>query len=317
MIFSGSAPGSLMLFGEHAVLHGKQALCCAVDQRICVTVTPRQDQEIHLSSPRLGMDVIDLNAFAIRAPFTFVLTAIDQYRPQIQRGFDLTVNADFCATMGLGSSSAVTVATVGTLAQWLGRALSPQELFNESKAVVLRVQGVASGADVAAAVLGGVVAYRAQPLEMKSFEMTPDLVLVYSGKKVPTQAVIQIVSEKQKAEPTRYHELYNKIEACVEQAILALQEKNWKAVGELMNQHQLLQTALGVSTPLLDELVSDLCRQPQIYGAKISGSGLGDCVVGLGLAAHPLFPLTEQQQRVGVTEVPVKISAIGYQNEKN
>lgn len=154
LIFSCSAPGSLMLFGEHAVLHGKLALCCAVDQRIRVELTPRSDQQIYLSSP-LGQLVVNLRDFTVQAPFEFVLTALDRYRNLLPQGFDLTVKADFSATMGLGSSSAVTVATVGTLSQWLGWSYSPEQLFQESKAVVLQVQGVGSGADVAAAVLGG------------------------------------------------------------------------------------------------------------------------------------------------------------------
>lgn len=306
-----------MLFGEHAVLHGKQALCCAVDQRIRVTLTPRADREIHLASSTLGVCKIDLDSFTIQSPFEFVLTAIDRYRDQIARGFDLAINAEFAATMGLGSSSAVTVATLGTLTQWLGVSLPSTELFNEAKAVILRVQGMGSGADVAAAVFGGIVAYRIQPLEIKSFAMTPDLVLVYSGAKMSTRAVIQIVAEKQQAEPTRYQQLYDEIDACARQAVAALQAQDWPMLGDLMNQHHALQAALGVSTPLLDRLTADLRRQNHIFGAKISGSGLGDCVVGLGAAAENLFPLNTEQQRAGVQQIPVKISTEGFRYEKN
>lgn len=312
MIFSSSAPGSLMLFGEHAVLNGKQALCCAVEQRIRVTLAPRDDRQIHLSSPALGKCIIDLQAFAVCAPFEFVLTAIDRYRTQITQGFDLTIQAEFAATLGLGSSAAVTVATIGVLTQWLGETISLHALFHEAKQVILRVQGVGSGADVAAAVFGGVVAYRAQPLEIQPFEVTPDIALVYSGAKVPTRTVIQMVAEKQRAEPARYQQIYDEIDACSRQAVNALQAQNWQALGALMNQHHLLQAQLGVSTPLLDELAADLCSQANVYGAKISGSGLGDCVVGLGVAPEDLFPRTADQRQIGVTQIPVKISKLGY-----
>jgi mevalonate kinase len=316
MSYSSSAPGSLMLFGEHAVLHGMQALCCAVDQRIHVMLTPRQDRNIYLSSTHLGQCKLSLDNLTIRAPFKFVLTAIERYRSQLPSGFDLNIHSEFSSSLGLGSSSAVTVATLGVLMQWLELSISPFELFSAAKEVIVAVQGIGSGADVAAAVFGGVVAYRMQPVEIKTFASTPNIVLVYSGAKVPTRTVIQYVSQQQQADPERYQQLFNAIDVCATAAITALQEQNWQTFGELMNQHQTLQQALGVSTPLLDELITHLRQQPQILGAKISGSGLGDCVIGLGTLAENFFPVTPKQHKAGVKQIPVNISTTGYQHEK-
>lgn len=313
--FSASAPGSLMLFGEHAVLHGKLALCCAVDQRIQVTLTAREDQQVHLYSPTLGEHTVSLTDFSIKPPFEFILTAIDQFRSRIHQGFNLTIQAGFASTMGLGSSSAVTVATVGVLGQWLQLRQTPLELFQEAKTVVLRVQGLGSGADVAAAVFGGVVAYRAEPLEIQPIAVLPPLALVYSGAKIPTRTVVEWVAAKQELEPARYQLLYDKMDYCTRQALAALQQSDWRALGSLMNQHHALQAALGVSTPLLDEIASILCHEPDIHGAKISGSGLGDCVVGLGVMADNVFPANTLQKTAGVQPVPVKISALGYKTE--
>lgn len=312
MKFSSSAPANLMLFGEHAVLHGLQALCCAVDQRIHVELTPRPDNQIHLHSA-LGSCVVTLDQVKIQTPFEFVLTAIDHYRNHFRTGFDLTITAEFAATVGLGSSAAVSVATVAVLASWLGLHLSPLQLFNDAKAVIVAVQGVGSGADVAAAVFGGVVAYRMDPLEIKPFSIMPDIVLVYSGAKVPTRTVIQYVAEQQRDNPELYQRLFDGIDACTQAAIAALAQQDWVELGELMNIHQKLQEALGVSTPLLNTLITDLCQQPTIYGAKISGSGLGDCVVGLGMLPERFFPVNAEQQSVGVQQIPVKISIQGCQ----
>lgn len=313
--FSASAPGSLMLFGEHAVLHGKLAICCAVDQRIQVTLTPREDKQIRIISATLGEHSLSLTQFSIRPPFEFILTAIDQLRSRIQQGFDLTIHASFAATMGLGSSSAVTVATVGVLRQWLELPTNARELFQEAKTVVLRVQGLGSGADVAAAVFGGVVAYRAEPLEIQPIAVIPDLALVYSGAKVPTRTVVEWVATKQELEPQRYQLLYDKIDHCTRQALQALQQSDWRTLGSLMNQHHALQAALGVSTPLLDEIASILCHELDIYGAKISGSGLGDCIVGLGIIADNIFPANTSQKTAGVRQIPVKVSPKGYKVE--
>lgn len=314
MIFSASAPGSLMLFGEHAVLHGKQALCCAINQRIRVNLTPRDDDKIQVVSP-LGHHQTDLNSLRIVSPFEFVLTAIAYFRKHFVNGFNLEIAAEFTATMGLGSSSAVTVATVGVLAHWLGLNYSSQQLFIDAKNIILAVQGVGSGADVAAAVFGGIVAYQLQPLTITPFLVAPEITLVYSGAKTPTKTVIAFVAEKQRDEPQKYQDLYGAIHLCAVQAVMALRDNQWQELGKLMNRHHELQAQLGVSTPLLDELAGNLRGQTGIYGAKISGSGLGDCVVALGVAQDNLFPLTTAQRRAGVAQIPVKISPLGYLQE--
>lgn len=83
-----------------------------------------------------------------------------------------------------------------------------------------------------------------------------------------------------------------------------------------MKDHQQLQQALGVSTALLDALVRDLCDQSTIFGAKISGSGLGDCIVGLGTLEKNVFPINVEQQKAGVQQIAVKITTAGYNIQK-
>lgn len=159
------------------------------------------------------------------------------------------------------------------------------------------------------------MAYRALPLQINSLAVSPDLALVYSGAKMPTKQVISIVAEKQRLEPAKYQQLYQEIEQCTQQAILALQNEQWQSLGKCMDQHHQLQTHLGVSTPLLEQLVSQLRQQSSIYGAKISGSGLGDCVIGLGAIPADLFPITVEQKKLGVQQISVKVSQRGYAHE--
>ena len=48
-----SAPGSIMITGEHAVVYGHKAIVAAVEQRISVTLTPRQDDQVRITSESL------------------------------------------------------------------------------------------------------------------------------------------------------------------------------------------------------------------------------------------------------------------------
>lgn len=306
-----------MLFGEHAVLHGKQALSCAVDQRLHLKLIPRTDRNINIHSAALGSDHHTLDHFIIRKPFDFVLAAIDHFRQELPSGFDLQVTAEFSAFVGLGSSAAVTVATLAVLADWLAIELSPMEVFHRGKKIITEVQGLGSGADVAASVFGGIVSYRMDPVEIKKLPAIPEIVLVYSGAKVPTRTVIDIVKQGQQKFPAIYAEIFNSMDLCAQSAISAIQAGDWPALGELMNIHQGLQSSLGVSTRILNELIADLCGETHILGAKISGSGLGDCVLGLGKLNSPVFPKNPEQQRLGVKQIPIVVSLQGYQVEKH
>jgi mevalonate kinase len=49
-----SAPGKLILMGEHAVVYGRPALVAAVDLRLTVRIAPRTDRAILLDLPGLG-----------------------------------------------------------------------------------------------------------------------------------------------------------------------------------------------------------------------------------------------------------------------
>ncbi len=315
MQYASSAPGNIMLFGEHAVLQGKLALCAAVDRRLQVTLTPKQGCSIQIRST-LGKCQVSLEDFTIQSPFEFVMTVIQRYLTFLPSGFDLEIEAEFSAEVGLGSSAAVVVATLGALNQWLAKPITLLQLFHTAKEIILSVQGIGSGADVAAAIWGGVVSYRIQPLEIQSIKVQPEVILVYSGSKMPTPEVIRRVKEQCQQFPEFYEHLFAAIDACSQGAVIALQQKNWQALGQWMNQHQGLQAALGVSNPILNELIAQLLQQSTIYGAKISGSGLGDCVVGLGTLPTDLFPLNVKQQRLGIKQIPITISSIGYQVEK-
>ncbi|TAK77140.1 MAG: hypothetical protein EPO11_03090, partial [Gammaproteobacteria bacterium] len=164
MQLKASAPGSLMLLGEYAVLYGKPALVCAVDKRITVTLTPRTDERIEIHSELHGHYATTLSDVTIEKPFQFVLGALKHYQTRLKRGCDIKIVSDFSDQVGLGSSAAVTAATLAAIITWLNIKISPLELIRQGRDVIRQVQGMGSGADIAAAILGGIVGYQPQPL---------------------------------------------------------------------------------------------------------------------------------------------------------
>lgn len=291
-----------MLFGEHAVLQQKKAIVLAINQRIQVTLVPRSDQQVLISST-LGRFEKSLDKIAIEKPFQFILAAIINVRPLLTTGFELKVESQFASDLGLGSSAAITVATVAVLAQYLRDEIKLDDIFIKARNIVEAVQGIASGADVAASVYGGIIVYQMQtPFILKRFASDMPIVAVYSGVKTPTVQVIQTVQTRCAIYPEVYEKLFEAIDCVVNAAIPCLEEKNWQQLGLLLQMQQGIMNALGVGTKQLDELVYLLNATPGIYGAKISGSGLGDCVIGIGSASF----LHEKEILVKISEDGLK-----------
>lgn len=287
MLFKASAPGTLMLMGEHAVLRDKQAIVSAIDKRINVCLTPRFDQKVVIISS-LGKIERNLDNIVIEKPLQFVYASILSLREKLTQGFELTIHSEFSNELGLGSSAAVTVATLAVLLQWIEPAALSIEDFKSkllllAKTVIQAVQGIGSGADVAASIYGGILLYQQNPpFVLKQFSASLPLVVVYSGFKTPTVQVVKQVDALREKNKTIFLALEEAMHECVREADLAIEGQDWGRLGELWKIQQGVMQAFGVSTDLLDELISCLNTEPGIYGAKISGSGLGDCVIGLG-----------------------------------
>lgn len=301
-----SAPGSLMLMGEHAVLRGQPALVCAVSKRLTVKLTPRADETIVLHSA-LGEHETTLGELAPHDSFRFALGVIRAQRAGLAQGFELDIKSEMSHVMGLGTSAAVTLAVLAALRHAQGLSVAPEELVVPAIQVVRRAQGgVGSGADVAASAYGGCLRFHAESTEVVQLPTAPQLTVLYSGSKMPTPEVIAVVEAQRKAQPELYARLDDLIGDAVNRAFEAAARGDWPAMGALMNINQGLMDALGVNNAKLAALVYELRADPKIHGSKISGSGLGDCVVGLGKAMRTEW---------GVPALAVQVTPAGVQAE--
>lgn len=298
-----SAPGSLMLTGEHAVLHGSPAAACAVDKRIYLTLTQRTDREVHIESPLGNLDTT-LDNLPAESQFKFVIEAIRQVRLNI--GVDIKTESEFSSTVGLGSSAAVTVCTCMALNTLKGIIPKREELFNQCYNVVHGVQKTGSGCDLAASIYGGIIAmesgdghYTPRKLNCPSL---PEIDLYYCGYKMKTPEVIALVNKKAQAEPEKYAKLYQYMTQVALSTITLLERGNFEMAGNLFGKYQMLMEQLGVCDDTLKDMVTKLQDDSNVLGAKISGSGLGDCVISLGIPSKKLE---------GYQNIPVKISDRG------
>lgn len=279
-----SAPGSLIVCGEHAVVYGYRAIVCAVEQRVFVTLRERTDDAIQIFSA-LGNHETTISTLAPHPKLSFVMTAIAHFKPLC--GFELHIQSEINPTFGLGSSAAVTVATVTALATFCGMPTDILSLHPIAHSVVLAVQKRGSGADLAASLQGGMVAYR-PAVDNSAVTITPlpipqtVLSMRYAGYKTPTADVLALLAERAISYPERYAQLYQDMGAVCERAITANMDQNWGTFYAELIRYQYLMTDLGVC----DEVQASHFKQAREtignQAAKISGSGLGDCIIAFG-----------------------------------
>jgi mevalonate kinase len=172
------------------------------------------------------------------------------------------------------------------------------------------VQGVGSGADVAASVLGGMVAFHSQPLMAEKLPSIYPLTVLYSGFKTTTVDAIKQVQTRFAEHTGLFKSICNAIGECALEGIQFARKSLWDKLGTTMSIQQGMMASLGVNMPLLQTMIDDLKNGNDIKGAKISGSGLGDCVVGLG--TKDTFPVFAN----GVMPIKVAMSPEGVQCEK-
>ncbi len=282
-----SAPGKLMLFGEHAVVYGKPCIVTAVDHRISASIEERKDKKIIINAPDVGIKncEIDLNENLENQPkeVRFVFQAIKNFFDKygISSGLEVTTKSEFSSRLGFGSSSAVTVATLKALSELFSIKMSNKEMFDLGYKTVLDVQGVGSGFDVAAAVYGETIYFRnkGEVIEKLKIDSLP-LVVGYTGIKADTPTLVKNLAKKRELYKLIIDRIFEKIETIVENAKIFFSEKHFPALGEMMNFNHGLLNALGVSCKELEILVHT-ARSVGAYGAKLSGAGGGDCMIAL------------------------------------
>lgn len=312
--FHTSAPGSIMLFGEHAVLRGYPAIVCAVNRRIYLTLTPKIDSKIYIKSAlgELETTLEEINNIKIQPPFHFILATLKYFK--LSQGVEINIKSEFSDKIGLGSSAAVVVALVAALRQWQKDSDEKMAIYQNALAIIRQVQGLGSGADVAASVFGGVLEYqiptKPSPIKIGKLSHFPPLHLIYTGYKTPTVTVVKQVNVFEKAYPDLAKKIFKKINTCVKQAILATQSQDWKNLGKIANKHYQWQCELGVSDPHCDALIKYYSNQKNIFGAKLSGSGLGDCIVLIGDFKKSMGFNAEQILK-GACEIAVSVESEG------
>ncbi len=316
-----SAPGKLMLFGEHAVVYNRPCLVTAVDQRMYMTVTLIDNDLFSLDAPDVKITdykktIKNIGKGEIPKGAMFIEIAVKNFKKRygLKSGIKIITKSEFSSQFGFGSSSASIVCVIKALTELFNKKLSNKQLFDLAYNTVLDIQGKGSGFDVAAAIYGGTLYFFTggkviKPLNIKQLP----LIVGYSGVKADTVTLMNQVKETSDKYPKIIEGTYTEIERLIPLAQRALLKNDWQTVGELMDINQGYLESLGVSTNKLWDMIYAI-RDNGGYGAKLSGAGGGDCIIGLAPDAK-ISAIKKAIKAAGGEFLSIKTNAEGVRIE--
>jgi mevalonate kinase len=277
-----SAPGKIILFGEHAVVYNRPALAVPVIQvHVDVEVVDSPRAGIFINAPGIDLHA-ELNSLPADHPIAsvilrlFQLVGISQFPP-----LEISITSTIPVASGLGSGAAVSVALIRALALHLAYPITNEQV----NVIVFETEklhhGTPSGIDNTVITYNKPVYFiKGQPIE--TFKVGKPFTLVIGDTGVPaltkeSVADVRLLWIKNKY---KFEETFDEIGQISLIARRSIESGRPELLGELMDQNHALLQQLTVSSPELDKLVES-ARNAGALGAKLSGGGRGGNMIAL------------------------------------
>jgi phosphomevalonate kinase len=322
---TADAPGKLFLTGEYAVLHGAPALVAAIDRRAAVRVVVgaapgpltivsiAEEERCTVDDPeRAELPGGDLGAVLAAVRLVRAWNALPAGALEVQ--VDSRPFLEDGAKLGLGRSAATVAAAVAALLGASGRYARADRLEIAVSAHALFQGGQGSGADVAAAVDGGIVEVLRDGDRLNVADRRlPGLELVVGWTREPASTVplLRRFTSAAVREPAALRELC----AVARSAALAISEGDRAALLESVDRSAALldrlgwETGLPIVTPALRQLV-DVARAAGAV-AKPSGAGGGDCGIALADSPAQAEAVRAAWRAEGIVPLPIGPAPLG------
>jgi phosphomevalonate kinase len=307
-----SAPGKLMISGEYAVLEGAVAIVASVDVRAyarwsddpAVTLPPEARETRNLAELALGT-----------LPGTLGIDASDLRKSGRK--------------LGLGSSAAASAAVAGAVLASFGHDLTDPAV--QRRALDLALAGhkaiapEGSGADVAAASLGGFVRFRLENGQLAEAERVdfPSAIqtrVVWTGKEARTSEFVRAVREFEARDARAFAFLRDDLRDQAARFADSIARGDVAEVITAAGAYGLgmgqLGRSAGVDIVTIELAKISLLAKQHGGAAKPSGAGGGDVAIALFPTAESALAFDAACDEAGLDRLDLKLGAPGVRKEE-
>ena len=280
-----TAPGKIILFGEHAVVYGRAAIAVPVLQvraKATVNFDPRGEPgRVILRAPDIGLES-KLSDMPEDHPLAAVLLkATSAMKLKHIPACTIQVTSNIPIAGGMGSGAAVSVAILRAFSTSMGHPLSDEQVCELAYEVEVLHHGTPSGIDNTVITYAKPVYYvKGKMIETLHVNQPFSLVIGDTGVQSPTANVVNDVRQAWEKAKDQYENLFDAIGVITVSARGAIEAGEINSLGTLMVENHNLLRKINVSSPELDSLV-EAAHSAGALGAKLSGAGRGGNMIAL------------------------------------
>src|SRR5687768_6834579 len=239
-----SAPGKIILFGEHAVVYGRPALAVPETQvHADVEISDGSHPGIWIDAPDINIHA-ELNMFPSDHPIAaaihnFLFLSHVSPFPSL----DIKITSTIPVAAGLGSGAAVTVALVRALSLHLNHPMNDEDVSAFTCEIEKIHHGTPSGIDNTVVTYAKPIYFiKGQSMEVLRVGQPFTIVIGDTGFPASTKESVEGVRRLWINDKARWESVFDKIGEISFTARRALEAGKSEMLGELMNEnHALLQ----------------------------------------------------------------------------
>ncbi len=288
--YAATAPGKIILFGEHAVVYGHPAIAVPVQQvhaRAMLQARPfAAAGEMSIYAPDIDLETTPAQLPADHPLAAALRLTLEELNIQRIPACALRITSTIPMAAGLGSGAAVSVAIIRAWSAFLGHPLPAERVCALAYEVEKLHHGTPSGIDNTVITYEQPVYFtKGQPIERLQVARQFTIVIGDTGIVSPTAVAVGDVRKAWQKHKDHYEALFDAAGAMAGSARQAIENGAVELLGPLMDANHGVLVKMGVSCPELDALVT-ASRKAGAWGAKLSGGGRGGNMIALVSAEH-------------------------------